>query len=112
MTHSVPTRRSTELNVSIPRSAAGRTAANWAHPTSSTSALVRVNAPRTNDAAAKVITAWSPRATSAEVPNQSTTRSAEHTSELQSLMRISSAVFCLNTKKTHRDQQNTDTSHT
>src|SRR3546814_467438 len=29
-------------------------------------------------------------------------RSEEHTSELQSLMRISYAVFCLKTKKTHR----------
>src|SRR3546814_3770314 len=28
-------------------------------------------------------------------------RSEEHTSELQSLMRISYAVFCLNIKKTH-----------
>src|SRR3546814_1488392 len=28
-------------------------------------------------------------------------RSEEHTSELQSLMRISSAVFCLKKKKTH-----------
>src|SRR3546814_5950490 len=30
-----------------------------------------------------------------------TDRSEEHTSELQSLMRISSAVFCLKKKKTH-----------
>src|SRR3546814_5084616 len=29
------------------------------------------------------------------------TRSEEHTSELQSLMRISSAVFCLKTKNEH-----------
>src|SRR3546814_10232550 len=29
-------------------------------------------------------------------------RSEEHTSELQSLMRISYAVFCLKTKKVHR----------
>src|SRR3546814_2951451 len=29
-------------------------------------------------------------------------RSEEHTSELQSLMRISSAVFCLKKKKTHQ----------
>src|SRR3546814_7773324 len=34
-------------------------------------------------------------------------RSDEHTSELQSLMRISYAVFCLNTKKHHRDHQRT-----
>src|SRR3546814_3481391 len=30
------------------------------------------------------------------------TRSEEHTSELQSLMRISYAVFCLKKKKTHK----------
>src|SRR3546814_7426852 len=33
-------------------------------------------------------------------------RSEEHTSELQSLMRISYAVFCLN-KKTHKNTNNT-----
>src|SRR3546814_4727156 len=41
-------------------------------------------------------------------------RSEEHTSELQSLMRISYAVFCLKkTKKTHDDTQihNNHTSH-
>src|SRR3546814_2545104 len=32
-------------------------------------------------------------------------RSEEHTSELQSLMRISSAVFCLNTKNTKKKTQ-------
>src|SRR3546814_4530898 len=34
-------------------------------------------------------------------------RSEEHTSELQSLMRISYAVFCLKKKKTNRKQTNT-----
>src|SRR3546814_6000935 len=34
-------------------------------------------------------------------------RSEEHTSELQSLMRISYAVFCLNKKSTHRDTTST-----
>src|SRR3546814_8739693 len=33
-----------------------------------------------------------------------TTRSEEHTSELQSLMRISYAVFCLKKKKIHQDK--------
>src|SRR3546814_9394737 len=40
-------------------------------------------------------------------------RSEEHTSELQSLMRISYAVFCLKKKKTNRSyikEQNTDIS--
>src|SRR3546814_2682540 len=37
-------------------------------------------------------------------------RSEEHTSELQSLMRISYAVFCLKKKKKHKPQlQNTHT---
>src|SRR3546814_3821497 len=34
--------------------------------------------------------------------NNSTNRSEEHTSELQSLMRISYAVFCLKKKKQHK----------
>src|SRR3546814_9716747 len=33
-------------------------------------------------------------------------RSEEHTSELQSLMRISYAVFCLKKKKKHKKKQN------
>src|SRR3546814_7642837 len=33
-------------------------------------------------------------------------RSEEHTSELQSLMRISYAVFCLKKKRTQQDQRN------
>src|SRR3546814_5738748 len=33
-------------------------------------------------------------------------RSEEHTSELQSLMRISYAVFCLKKKKTHNRREN------
>src|SRR3546814_4260948 len=39
------------------------------------------------------------RAASSRPPG---TRSEEHTSELQSLMRISYAVFCLKKKKTHK----------
>src|SRR3546814_10335000 len=38
---------------------------------------------------------------------RSSVRSEEHTSELQSLMRISYAVFCLKKKNNHEDQ-NTD----
>src|SRR3546814_6803268 len=37
----------------------------------------------------------------APVPMSATQRSEEHTSELQSLMRISYAVFCLKNKKHH-----------
>src|SRR3546814_1775416 len=40
-------------------------------------------------------------------------RSEEHTSELQSLMRISYAVFCLKKKKTtNKQQQHTNTTYT
>src|SRR3546814_1663873 len=38
-------------------------------------------------------------------------RSEEHTSELQSLMRISYAVFCLKKKKNKKDNKNTHTTH-
>src|SRR3546814_2800973 len=38
-------------------------------------------------------------------------RSEEHTSELQSLMRISSAVFCLKKKNHHIHHSHTTTSH-
>src|SRR3546814_2484132 len=38
-------------------------------------------------------------------------RSEEHTSELQSLMRISYAVFCLKKKKTRTTSSQTDASH-
>src|SRR3546814_9668337 len=38
-------------------------------------------------------------------------RSEEHTSELQSLMRISYAVFCLKKKKKHHDHYERRTTH-
>src|SRR3546814_10127953 len=43
------------------------------------------------------------------VPAVAPHRSEEHTSELQSLMRISYAVFCL--KKKNRTQKNTNSNH-
>src|SRR3546814_7844226 len=48
------------------------------------------------------------KAESAATPEESSIRSEEHTSELQSLMRISYAVFCLKKKK----QQREATAHT
>src|SRR3546814_1304991 len=48
----------------------------------------------------------------ADQPGQesaSTTRSEEHTSELQSLMRISYAVFCLKKKNTNNTMKKNDT---
>src|SRR3546814_2946685 len=43
----------------------------------------------------------------ANMPKDNIERSEEHTSELQSLMRISYAVFCLKTKKTQTTVTNT-----
>src|SRR3546814_1201958 len=43
---------------------------------------------------------WAPTRSRREASSTSATRSEEHTSELQSLMRISYAVFCLKKKKT------------
>src|SRR3546814_4726068 len=40
-----------------------------------------------------------------QVSGQVTDRSEEHTSELQSLMRISYAVFCLKKKKNHTNNE-------
>src|SRR3546814_8483025 len=44
-----------------------------------------------------------------EVKNAKEERSEEHTSELQSLMRISYAVFCLKKKKKTQKKQNNNT---
>src|SRR3546814_2013787 len=53
-------------------------------------------------AAVKSISAWASASDSGSVARQPPrNRSEEHTSELQSLMRISYAVFCLKTKHTH-----------
>src|SRR3546814_10168789 len=46
------------------------------------------------------------RTASARSPPQPMLRSEEHTSELQSLMRISYAVFCLKKKKTYIQKHN------
>src|SRR3546814_5919257 len=43
----------------------------------------------------------------ADTPMQSSERSEEHTSELQSLMRISYAVFCLKNKNKTQHTRNT-----
>src|SRR3546814_10059006 len=51
-------------------------------------------------------TAW-PKTTSV-MPNP-LARSEEHTSELQSLMRTSYAVFCLKTKNQRRNQEDSQT---
>src|SRR3546814_2181831 len=51
-----------------------------------------------------------PFAAIAKGPDRDAGRSEEHTSELQSLMRISYAVFCLKKKKKNNTQQSTNNS--
>src|SRR3546814_2390324 len=51
-----------------------------------------------------------PRSARRHGSSASTERSEEHTSELQSLMRISYAVFCLKKKKTHKNKHKIQTS--
>src|SRR3546814_8758988 len=61
--------------------------------------------PARRDHAAHVESRWTvenPMSRSMLMPSGSRTRSEEHTSELQSLMRISYAVFCLKKKKKQR----------
>src|SRR3546814_2687062 len=59
------------------------------------------NLPRLNwsDALARRAAQWAAHLAARQLVAHSGTRSEEHTSELQSLMRISYAVFCLNKKK-------------
>src|SRR3546814_8697131 len=77
------------------------------------SQVVEVEAPQpVANTPAPVEADTAPAATAAPAPAPAAPkRSEEHTSELQSLMRISYAVFCLKQKttrrKTHNNQQNT-----
>src|SRR3546814_1693877 len=74
-------------------------------PQSPTSTLA--NSPGSRSAAKARSARTAPRSRSAAVPSdqdqhdRGDRRSEEHTSELQSLMRISYAVFCLKKKKLH-----------
>src|SRR3546814_9127604 len=64
-------------------------------------------------ACSKPCTSSSAWRSSDTLENAITVRSEEHTSELQSLMRISYAVFCLQKKKIHTNinRHHTNTSH-
>src|SRR3546814_1364570 len=64
-------------------------------------------------AASSASRSW-PRGIGASTGNAGTTtaRSEEHTSELQSLMRISYAVFCLKKKKPHKTTTVNNRHHT
>src|SRR3546814_9681018 len=71
--------------------------------------LVAVNAAGPHDDRIEAITAdFEPAHRLVQRLLEVATRSEEHTSELQSLMRISYAVFCLKKKK-HNSQQRTTT---
>src|SRR3546814_7588965 len=74
------------------RPAISRSRVDFPHPLGPT---IEMNSPllTVNDAPS--------RATTSPPKTFSIRRSEEHTSELQSLMRISYAVFCLKKKKTH-----------
>src|SRR3546814_10009419 len=79
---------------------------------SSTTLTTRLNARTTTTATTRVpwTTGTSPRSaeSAASIPNPGMlkiVRSEEHTSELQSLMRISYAVFCLKKKKHHHNKK-------
>src|SRR3546814_7966748 len=91
-THSFPARRSSDLNAApAHRLQMGDKTARrrQVRPAEAPEAVERRNAEKL----------LQPRFGPDAVEIASTPRSAEHTSELQSLMRISSAVFCLKKKK-------------
>src|SRR3546814_7619082 len=68
---------------------------------------VDVSIPGGADAEIVVTGRYTPNVVRATPEVVSVLRSEEHTSELQSLMRISYAVFCLKKKKNISDRQNT-----
>src|SRR3546814_4267187 len=73
-----------------------------------------VHRPEVEAALAKTIGVFMPSASQdldGQVSVRSCERSEEHTSELQSLMRISYAVFCLKKKKTQHTNKHTHTTH-
>src|SRR3546814_1509087 len=90
LTHSFPTRRSSDLSTrlpsTVPTSADRAGARRGSEASSARTTSTPRSAPRLTFAISSAATAGS-------------SRSEEHTSELQSLMRISYAVFCLKKKK-------------
>src|SRR3546814_10473859 len=102
MTHSVPTRRSSDLTtITKPRPSARETRmlleiARWLSDDVRAIGVleyITIRAVLACDTALLIGLVAGPRVI------RQLTRSEEHTSELQSLMRISYAVFCFNTKK-------------
>src|SRR3546814_1169248 len=99
MTHSFPTRRSSDLHN-------GAAAPRYLWPTASfVRCAARLRTAPANSRRERYISASTDRSHPARPPARSCerARSEEHTSELQSLMRISYAVFCLK-KQTYKSE--------
>src|SRR3546814_4389671 len=105
MTHAVPTRRASDLPApSCGRSTPMKQTGNTILVTGGGSGIGEALAQRFHDLGNTVIVAGRrqealDRAIAGREHMAAMTRSEEHTSELQSLMRISYAVFCLKKKK-------------
>src|SRR3546814_10789817 len=109
LTHSFPTRRSSDLIWASRAASASRSPASASFCATQASPLASNSVGQYADDSERVATALRTAPSSG--------RSEEHTSELQSLMRISYAVFCLKKKTTTEqkhskqteDIKNTDT---
>src|SRR3546814_6391589 len=108
LTHSFPTRRSSDLGRRAPRAPRGRRRRRRQAPRRPPSRPAR-SARRCRHDPFRSRASRSPprrgggvRASPPAPPWDCHTRSEEHTSELQSLMRISYAVFCLKKKKKNK----------
>src|SRR3546814_10060887 len=97
LTHSFPTRRSSDLDL---RRGAGRDLLRPADLAGALDAADRLRDDGGGPAGpSKGVSSRQAMRASRTMPRLLAWRSEEHTSELQSLMRISYAVFCLKTKK-------------
>src|SRR3546814_10085782 len=99
MTHSFPTRRSSDLfrfrrPYTVFSAPVGIPQEESPHPLANKSASLAASPSRGRECAAPA-----PQTSKQEHHRRGKERSEEHTSELQSLMRISYAVFCLKKKK-------------
>src|SRR3546814_1105792 len=83
-------------------------ASAWAAGPASAEGTVNADAPTDTEYASAEITVTARKREERIQDVPLSIRSEEHTSELQSLMRISYAVFCLKTKKTTKIRQYTN----
>src|SRR3546814_10760428 len=102
MTHAVPTRRFSDLPSLVVRNPPGFAATPRNHPPTESAKSPGRDTQTTAPPPRAVHRQPVPQHRENRSPNRSPSsdsRSEEHTSELQSLMRISYAVFCLKKKK-------------